>query len=52
MSRLFPGDTDADQAWLELKTLLETRVDEGLSGKLSTKTIGEILDDELAKDRA
>ena len=50
LERLFPDDADADQAWQELKALLGTRINEGLAGKLSTKSIGEILDEELAGD--
>lgn len=52
LERLFPGDADADQAWLELKKLLENRINNGLEGKVSTKSIGNILDDELSGDRA
>lgn len=51
LERLFPGDTDAEQAWQELKTLLETRIDEGRAGKVSARSIGEILDEELAAGR-
>lgn len=51
LERLFPGDADADQAWQELKTLLGNRINNGLAGKVSTKGIGEILDEELAGDR-
>lgn len=51
LERLFPGDTDADQAWQELKTLLGTRVNEGLAGKVSSKSVGEILDGELTEGR-
>ena len=50
LERLFPGDTDADQAWQELKTLLGTRIEAGLAGKLSGKGISDILDEELAED--
>jgi hypothetical protein len=50
LERLFPNDPDADQAWQELKALLGTRIKEGLAGKVSTKSIGEILDEELAGD--
>ena len=50
LERLFPAD--ADQAWQELKTLLENRINEGLAGKVSTKSIGEILDEELTGNRA
>lgn len=49
LERLFPSD--ADQAWQELKTLLRSRINDGLAGNVSTKTIGEILDEELAGHR-
>ena len=49
LERLFPGDVDADQAWQELKALLAGRIDEGLAGKVSAKSVGEILDEELAE---
>ncbi|MBA5800427.1 MULTISPECIES: antitoxin [Rhizobium] len=52
LERLFPGDTDGERAWEELKTLMNTRVNEGLAGRLSTKTVGEILDEEIAEGRA
>lgn len=52
LERLFPGDADADQAWQELKKLLENRINNGLEGKVSPKSIGDILDDELSGDRA
>lgn len=53
LERLFPGAVDSDQAWQELKTLLGTRINEGLAGKVSAKNIGQILDEELAgRDRA
>ncbi|WP_117195860.1 antitoxin [Rhizobium terrae] len=52
LERLFPGDTDGERAWEDLKTLMNTRVNEGLAGRLSTKTVGEILDEELAEGRA
>ncbi|UXS05325.1 antitoxin [Agrobacterium tumefaciens] len=52
IERLFPGDTDAERAWQELKKFINTRVDEGLAGRLSTKTVGEILDEEIAEGRA
>lgn len=50
LERLFPGDTDADQAWQELKDLLDDRVKAGLSGKVSDKSIDQIVDEELAED--
>ncbi|MDR6192551.1 hypothetical protein QE372_004885 [Agrobacterium pusense] len=52
LERLFPGDTDAERAWEELKTLMSMRVNEGLAGRLSTKTVGEILDEEISEGRA
>ncbi|EFS9644254.1 antitoxin [Salmonella enterica] len=52
LERLFPGDADADQAWQELKKLLGNRINNGLEGKVSTKSIGDILDDELNGERA
>ena len=51
LERLFPGDADADQAWQELKKLLGNRINTGLEGNVSTKSIGDILDDELSGDR-
>jgi len=52
LERLFPGDNDADKAWQELKAIVETRVEEGLSGKVSNQTIREILDEELIEGRS
>jgi hypothetical protein len=52
LERLFPGDASADQAWEELKTLLGARINEGLVGKVSARSIGEILDEELGGGRA
>ncbi|MBB6305201.1 antitoxin [Rhizobium leucaenae] len=52
LERLFPGDTGGERAWEELKTLMNTRVNDGLAGKMSTKTVGEILDGEIAEGRA
>lgn len=52
LERLFPCDVEGELAWEELKTLMNTRISEGLAGKLSTKTVGEILDEEIAEGRA
>lgn len=52
LEMLFPGDAEAHQAWKELKTLLSTRVQEGLAGHVSAKSIREILDEELTESRA
>jgi len=52
LERLFPGDVEGERAWEELKTLMNTRISEGLAGKLSTRTVVEILDEEIAEGRA
>lgn len=52
LERLFPGDLNADQAWQDLKTVLGSRISDGLAGNVSTKSISQILDEELAGDRA
>jgi len=51
LERLFPGDADANQAWTELKTLLSNRIKDGLAGNVSSKSITEILDEELTEVR-
>ncbi|MDE1917619.1 MAG: antitoxin [Sphingomonadales bacterium] len=47
IERLFPVDGSTDQAWQTLRTLLGERIAEGLAGKVSTKSIGAIVDEEL-----
>ncbi|OSQ35134.1 antitoxin [Thalassospira mesophila] len=49
LERLFPENVEADKAWHDLKALLENRINDGLSGKVSAKSIGEIVDEELAE---
>jgi len=44
LERLFPIGADTDQAWLELKTLLENRLSQGLS----IKSVRDILKEEMA----
>jgi len=51
LERLFPGDNDADQAWQELKALLNERISAGLSGKVSPKSVDDVLAEELATSR-
>lgn len=51
LERLFPGDPDADQAWQELKAILAERIHGGLAGKVSTKSVRAILEEELADAR-
>lgn len=43
---------DEQRAAAELKTLLKTRIVAGLAGHVSSKTIAEIVDDELAEPQA
>ena len=50
IERLFDVHSDGDQAWQELKALLGERIAEGLSGKVSTKSIEAIVDEELGGD--
>lgn len=52
LERLVLGDAEADQSWQELSALLGQRVNEGLAGKVSSKSVSEILDEELTEDRA
>lgn len=49
LERLFSGNADVDLAWQELKALLTVRINEGLSGKVSAKSIGEILNEEMSE---
>ena len=48
IERLFPGNVDADPAWEELRDLLEARINDGLAGKVSTKSVGDIFNEELS----
>jgi hypothetical protein len=52
IERLFPSQTDADEdaAWEELQTLLRARIAEGLAGKVSTKSMDELVEEALATD--
>lgn len=47
LERLFPSGDAADQALAELKAVLGTRINDGLAGKISTKTVADILNEEL-----
>ena len=48
IERLFPGNVDNDPAWQELKGVLTARINDGLAGKVSSRSIGDILDEELS----
>ena len=47
LERLFPTQSGEDQAWQELKALLEHRIAEGLAGGVSAKGIEAIVEEEL-----
>jgi len=51
LERLFPGDDSAAQAWQELKAQLGERIEASLAGEVSQRSVGEILDEELAGGR-
>ena len=51
LERLFPTPTSDNEAWQELKTLLQDRIANGLAGDFSGKSIDEIVAEELAMDR-
>ncbi|GCE84203.1 MULTISPECIES: antitoxin [Komagataeibacter] len=51
LERLLPDNLDTDHAWQELKNLLRARVQEGLDGKVSSKSISAILGEELDEKR-
>ena len=48
IERLFPGNIDNDPAWQELRGVLTARINDGLAGKVSARSIGDILDEELS----
>ncbi len=52
LERLFPVAEGGDQAWAELRTLLQTRIEQGLSGAVSNKSFDDILDEELGMPSA
>ena len=47
LERLFPVSPVDDEAWNELKALLNRRISNGLAGALSSKTIEAIVAEEL-----
>ena len=54
IERLFPSQADSDQAWLELKALLERRIGNGsisggLTGGTTSRSIDTILEEELGR---
>lgn len=47
LERLFPASSEDEHAWDVLKRLLEHRINEGLAGKVSTKSASAIVDEEM-----
>lgn len=48
LERLFPASPDEDEAWRELAGILQQRINDGLTGAVSEKSVGNILDEEMA----
>ena len=49
VERLFAGHAGEDQAWQELKTILQQRIAQGLAGDVSATSIDGIIDEELGR---
>jgi len=51
MERIFPSQTNSDEeeAWGELKTMLNSRIAAADSGSISNKTMRQIAEDRLKK---
>ncbi|MFT6809460.1 MAG: hypothetical protein ACJA01_002697 [Saprospiraceae bacterium] len=47
MGKLFSGDIAQEQSWQELQDFLSNRVEEAQSGKLSSKSISQIMGEEI-----
>ncbi len=47
LEKLFPPAPDEEQAWADLKTLVERRIAESSAGAVSCKTFDETVDEEL-----
>lgn len=52
IERLFPADSDEDQVWEELKTLLTQRLEEVNAGKVSSRSILDIANEGLRRHKA
>lgn len=49
LDRLFGSDEAPCPAWQDLRDLLRARVESGLAGKVSSKRVGDLLEEELAR---
>ena len=50
IERLFPAQTDDDQAWQELKSLLEQRIERGLVDEASAQSFDDSVEEELSRE--
>lgn len=50
LERLFPAQTDDDQAWQALKSLLTQRISDSMTGAISVKDFDTIVDEELSRE--
>lgn len=50
LERLFSADGNEDQAWQELKALVNERIADSLAGSLSGKDFDTIVNEELARE--
>ena len=50
IERLFPASSSDDQAWQELKALLEQRIGRGLAGEGSANSIDAVIEEELGRE--
>jgi hypothetical protein len=48
---LLSGGTGEDQAWQTLQSLLTVRINDALAGKVSARSVSEIVDEELAQGK-
>lgn len=51
LERLFPHSPETDQNWHELKAVIQRRIEEGLAGKVSTKSVQDVLEEEFREPR-
>jgi len=47
LGKLFPDENARQKSWTELNEFLSTRMDQAISGQLSSKSITQIMDKEI-----
>ncbi len=52
LEKLFASERDEDEAWAELKSLLEQRIEESNAGAVSTRSFDEIVEEALRAGEA